>query len=321
MALMFKSVGMVLVILLILAAGLYVMAGWSEKPLDAAARANAPGQFFQTSAGQLHYRWHGPEDGPIIVMAHGFSTPNFIFEQNAEALAIAGFRVLTFDHFGRGWSDRPHGKYTPDFYDTELIELTEGLGIPQPFGLVGLSMGGPIAAEFTARHPERVSALFLFVPAGLTISGTAGDTNDRILRTPVLGDWVWRMFGKRILLGDRQYDESELTPSNRLAGDVAEQMDYEGYLSALLSSYRHLPMRDRDALYERVNETGVPLMAVFGENDMTVLIESADRLAVAAPNAQIVRLVGGEHGLNYQRHAETNPMLVDFFSTGRPSVE
>lgn len=314
-----KSVSFILLLFLIGAAIAYYVVGASAKQMDATAREAAPGQFLVTSQGVLHYRWHGPEGGDVIVMAHGFSTPNFIFEQNAEALASAGHRVLTFDHFGRGWSDRPATDYTPDFYDRELLDLVDGLGLTEPFGLVGLSMGGPITAEFTARHPERVSKLFLFVPAGLSISTEPGSLTDRMMRTPVIGEWVWRMMGKRILLGDDQYNEAELAPANRLAGDVAAQMEYKGYLEALLSSYRHFPMQDRDEMFTRLAATGIPVRAVFGEQDTTVLIESADQLAALVPEADIVRIAEGSHGLNYQNSERANALLLDFFAPAAPA--
>ena len=292
----------------------YVFVKLSAKPLDDEARAKAPGSFVTLSHGQIHYRWHGPEDGPVIIMSHGFSTPNFIFEQNAKALADDGFRVLTYDHYGRGWSDRPKAKYDVDFYDNELTELADALGINAPFGLVGLSMGGPITAEFAARHPERVSKLFLFVPAGFALGTDPDSSAGKIIRTPIIGDFIWRMSGKKRLLGDRQYQEEDIASQDRLAGDVSEQMKYAGYFEALLSTYRYTPMHDRDETYRRLSDTDIPVMAVFGEQDTTVLIESSRRLEAAIPKAVIKILSEGEHGLNYQMHETTNPMLVTFFS-------
>ena len=309
-----KSVSFILLLFLVGAAIAYYAVGAGLKPMTAEAREAAPGEFLVTSQGVLHYRWHGPENGDVIVMAHGFSTPNFIFEQNAEALASAGHRVLTFDHFGRGWSDRPTTDYTADFYDREVLDLVDGLGLTQPFGLVGLSMGGPITAEFTARHSERVSKLFLFVPAGLAISTEQGSFTDRMMRTPIIGDWVWRMMGKSILLGDDQYDESSIPAANRLAGDVTAQMEYEGYLEALLSSYRYFPMQDRNELFTRLAATDITVRAVFGEQDTTVLIESADQLNELMPEADIVRIAEGGHGLNYQMSETSNALLLEFFA-------
>lgn len=301
--------------LIVLALGAYLWAEARLKPLDEAARAAAPGAFVELSAGQIHYRWDGPKDGPVLVLVHGFSTPNFIYEQNVEALTAAGFRTLRYDHFGRGWSDRPHTRYDIDFYDQALVELIDAVGIDAPFGLAGLSMGGPIVAEFTARRPEQVERLLLLVPAGLDIAGADGAAAT-LISTPVIGDWIWRMAGRGILLGDPQYDESARAPENRLRGDVTEQLEYRGYLQALLSTLRHMPMAGRQATFKRLAATGVPVLAIYGDADETVLVSSAETLRELLPEADVRVVESGEHGLNYQMHGLINPWLVDWFSAG-----
>ena len=301
-------------VLALLALGIYLWAGLSLKSMSDDARADAPGQFLDLPEGKLYYRWDGPEDGPVIVMVHGFSTPHFIFEQNVEALNAAGFRTLRYDHFGRGWSGRPRLKYDVDFYDATLLGLLDKLGVDQPVGLVGLSMGGPITAEFTARHPERVNKLFLFVPAGLDIAG-ADSGAAKLVRTPILGDFVWRMIGKQTLLGDPQYDERAVPEANRLQGDVTVQMEYRGYLDALLSTLRHMPMSGREATFEALSATAIPVMAVYGDADETVLVSSAAQLQKLIPDAEVRVVEGGEHGLNYQRHDEVNSWIVEWFSS------
>ncbi len=317
MGVVFKSLLAVLALLLALACAAYFAAKATKADLTEEARSAAPGQFAALSDGQIHHEWRGPEGGPVIVMVHGFSTPSFIFAPNAEALAAEGFRVLTFDHFGRGWSDRPEGPYTTDFCDRELLELTERLGITQPFGLVGLSMGGVIATEFAARHPERVSRVALLVPAGLELAAEAGDINDRILRTPLVGEWVWTLFGEQILLAERQQAGDAQTAHAPLAGDVTAQMQFKGYLEALLSSYRNLPMRDRDEDFRRLAATGLPVLAIFGGSDTIVSPGSAARFAAAVPDSRLEMIPEGEHGLNYQLSHIVNPMLLDFFQSMR----
>lgn len=298
---------------LFLSVSAYLVADLMLKPINDEAREKAPGAFAELSDGKVHYRLEGPENGHLVVLVHGFSTPNFIYEQNVEALNAAGLRTLRFDHFGRGWSDRPSGAYDVDFYDRALIELLDHLDIDEPFGLAGLSMGGPIVAEFTARHPQRVDRLVLLVPAGLDLAG-ADSGAAKLVQIPLVGDWIWRMFGKGILLGDPQYDERALAPEDRLQGDVTEQFEYRGYLQALLSSLRHLPMSGREQTFERVAATGVPVMAIYGAKDETVLISSAERLRGLIRYADIRVLDEGEHGLNYQHHKIVNPWLVEWFT-------
>lgn len=300
------------------AISLYLGADLMLKPLNDEARSQAPGAFAELTDGQLHYRLEGPEDGPLVVLVHGLSTPNFIYQQNVEALNAAGLRTLRFDHFGRGWSDRPSARYDVDFYDRALSELLDTLDIDEPVGLAGLSMGGPIVAEFTARHPERVDKLVLLVPTGLDVAG-ADSSAARLVRMPIIGDFVWRMVGKGVLLGDPQYDESALAPEDRLRGDVTAQFQYRGYLQALLSSLRHMPLADREATFERVAETGIPVLAIYGAKDPTVLISSAERLRALIPEADIRIVDEGGHGLNYQNHKLVNPWLVDFFAAAAAS--
>jgi pimeloyl-ACP methyl ester carboxylesterase len=301
-------------LILFLAFSAYLGADLMLKPLNDEARKSAPGAFADLTDGKLHYRLEGPEDAPLVVLVHGFSTPNFIYEQNVEALNAADLRTLRFDHFGRGWSDRPSGKYDVDFYDRALIELLDHVGVDEPFGLAGLSMGGPIVAEFTARHPERVNKLVLLVPAGLDLASSDSGAA-KLVQMPIIGDFLWRMIGKSILLGDPQYDESARAPKDRLRGDVTEQLQYRGYLQALLSTLRHMPMAGREETFTRVAETGIPVLAIYGAKDETVLISSAERLQGLIATADVRVLDEGEHGLNYQHHKIVNPWLVEFFSS------
>ncbi len=306
----------VLSLIILVMLGAYLLVDLRLKPLDDDARTGAPGAFVELSDGRLHYVWSGPEDGPLIVLVHGFSTPNFIFEQNVEALNAAGFRTLRFDHFGRGWSDRPRTRYDVEFYDRAINELLDEVGVSAPFGLVGLSMGGPIVSEYAARYPERVEKLVLLVPAGLNTTGSDG-TTAALLRTPLIGDWIWRMFGKSVLLSDRQYDETNRAPEDRLQGDVTEQFEYRGYLQALLSSYRYMPMTNREDTFQRLAATEVPTLAIYGDADETVLVSSAAKLEALMPGADVRIVEGGEHGLNYQMHDLINPWLVAWFSDGQ----
>lgn len=291
----------------------YITAAWNERPLDDDARAKAPGVFLNTSQGKIHYQWYGKKGAPVIVMAHGLATPSFTFRQNADALAAVGFRVLTFDHLGRGWSDRPKARYDALFYERELLDVLNGLALKEPVGLVGISMGGLTMSNFAGRYPDRVKALFLFVPVGFDLASDPDSIFRKMLMTPVVGDWIWRVFGKKFVLSNPQYDDSKLEPINQLQGDMAEQMSYQGYFQALLSTVRHLPLRNRNDVYQRLHATDIPVTALFGSDDTTVLPSSLDKLNKIIPRANGVMIQGGGHGLNYQMSIRSNEHLTTFF--------
>lgn len=316
-----KIVSLILSIAVLTTLALYAFLVMSERELGDESRQQAPGHFLATPLGKLHYQWFEPSgksvSAPIIVMSHGFSSPSSIFTTNATALAKSGYRVLIYDHFGRGWSDRPSGPYNDSFYEEELNLLLNGLDIDQPIGLVGLSMGGLTSAYYAANNPQRISALFLFVPSGIDISGASDSVSGAILMTPGIGDVVWRLIAKNVIAGlNTQQSKSE--HYTILSRDIAEQMQYKGYFQALLSSYRHMKLADRDEVYKKLSKTKLAVAAVFGGNDTTVLPSSADRLTLMAPNIDVSLIPTGGHGLNYQKPNISNSLLIDFFRTNVP---
>src|SRR5205823_2647140 len=89
----------------------------------------------------------------------------YIWDPTFAALVQAGFRVLRYDYYGRGYSDRPDVPYTQDLYVRQLRELLDGVGITQPIDLAGLSFGGSVVTTFADRYPDRVRSLVYIDPS------------------------------------------------------------------------------------------------------------------------------------------------------------
>ncbi|MGB8621512.1 MAG: alpha/beta fold hydrolase, partial [Paracoccaceae bacterium] len=159
--------------LLLLAAFLgltWVLSERLRHPMGSAARASAPGKFAELSQGVTHYRWSGPLGGPVAVCVHGLTSASYVWDPVVRALNMMGFRVLRYDLYGRGFSDRPPGVQDRDFFLRQLRDLLEDQGIGQVDMMVGYSMGGSIATAFTAEDPGRVLRLVLLAPAGLGLT-------------------------------------------------------------------------------------------------------------------------------------------------------
>ena len=180
--------------------------------------------------------------------------------------------------------------------------------------MVGYSMGGVIAAEFAARHPERIAALVLLSPAGIAIYPFLGKLFGEIIRLPLIGDWLWRVRSKSVLLGDPQFREPLPDADRCMQGDDTIQMRYSGYFNSLLQSWRHLPMENRDDTFARASK-GVPVLALFGGRDPTIDIQSAARLKKAAPHAQVEIIEKGTHGMLYEMYDTINPIVVAFLKS------
>lgn len=280
--------------------------------MDEIGRARSPSKFADVPGAKIHYRLTGPDSAPLIVMVHGFSTPEFNFGQNAEALGVAGLRILQFDHLGCGRFYRPANRYDTDFYDWELLAPFYALKITEPAGFVGLSMGGPIVAQFAVRQTERVARMFLYVAAGFDVVG-GERVQGSLIRTPVTGDWLWRMVAMKSVANEPQYDESGLVPEGRLQGYVRKPTKYRSYGRALLFSFRHFSMRGNEDTYAALAATGIPVTAIFGTKDPTVLIASADQMRAVIPETVVDIPEDADHGLNYKRHSDVNPILTGWF--------
>ena len=125
-----------------------------SEPLTPALRREVGGSYIALADGITHYQIAGPDDAPLVVMLHGFSVPNFIWDPTFDALAQAGYRVLRYDFFGRGYSDRPHLDYDLDLFTRQLVDLLDALEIETCRAVFGLSMGGVVAADFAVQHRE-----------------------------------------------------------------------------------------------------------------------------------------------------------------------
>src|SRR5437868_7703120 len=133
-----RTVGLI-ALLVVATGGFYVARNPERDTVDDSTRKSASGKFVRLSDGFTHYELSGPDSGRAIVLVHGFSVPYYIWDSTAAALSGAGRRVLRYDQFGRGLSDRPTIDYTAAVYDRQLGELLDSLHIAGPADPAGVS--------------------------------------------------------------------------------------------------------------------------------------------------------------------------------------
>jgi pimeloyl-ACP methyl ester carboxylesterase len=185
--------------------------------MDDAARAGTDGEYIALSDGVVHYEASGPEEAPTVVLIHGMSIPYSIWDSNFPTLADAGYRVVRYDLYGRGYSDRLKGvRYDADLFDRQLLELVGKLKVKTPLTLVGLSLGGAIAVIFAERHPELVKGLVLSSPGGFPTPMTASQKLLlKLLRLPGVAAYLIRVAGKKMSNPDSQALTSTIQRSCR----------------------------------------------------------------------------------------------------------
>ncbi|HEY8079264.1 MAG TPA: alpha/beta hydrolase, partial [Labilithrix sp.] len=107
--------------------------------------------------------WNAASDAKprgAVLLVHGFMDAAATWDRVAPKLAAAGLRVLAPDMrgFGEGARVAPGGYYHFVDYVFDLADLALALS-PEPFALVGHSMGGTVATMLAGTFPERVTRL------------------------------------------------------------------------------------------------------------------------------------------------------------------
>lgn len=120
----------------------------------------------------LHYERRGA--GMPVLLIHGGGEDSSMLVAQAEALADAGYDVITYDRRGTGESGREDWPGNgPDQHADDAAALLLALGAA-PATVVGLSSGGVVALELAAQHPDAVSRVIAWeVPAAGVVPGGA----------------------------------------------------------------------------------------------------------------------------------------------------
>ena len=283
---------------------------FETRQLDDEARRKAGGSFVSLTDGITHYELSNPDNEEIVVLVHGFSVPYFIFDPTIDFLARSGFRILRYDLFGRGFSDRPRSRYNIDLFVKQLAELLDALRFTRPVNLIGLSMGGSITATFTSRHPERVKSLTLIDPSG--VRPVSLTPTLKAMKLPGIAEAVFGVVGSDSLLKSAAKDFFDPEMVGVFLDRYKVQMQYKGFKRAILSSVRNNMLGSFIESYNAVGKMDKPVAIFWGRNDITVPFEHSSDLRAAMPNAEFHVIKDCGHIPHYEKPEEFNPILLEF---------
>jgi len=281
-----------------------------KKELNDETRQNAPGAFMQLADGVTHYELGGNESGELVVLIHGFSVPYFIYDPTFKFLTESGFRVLRYDLFGRGFSDRPATRYSIDLFVDQLTGLLEALRLTRPVNLIGLSLGGPIAATFTLQHPERVNKLVLIDPAGarpISLSPVY-----RVAKLPIVAETILSLVSSEAIIKSAAKDFFDPALVEHFMSKYKVQLEYKGFKHAVLSTVRHGMLGSFINAYTTLGKMDKRVMLLWGRDDMTVPFEHSHALRAVLPNVEFHDFENCGHIPHYEKPDEVNPLLLEF---------
>ncbi len=233
-------------------------------------------------------RIEGPEEGPVVVMVHGFSFSLETWDQWAADLAT-DYRVVRMDLPGHALTGPdPQARYSVDQTVDFLEQLMQGLGIEQA-SLVGNSLGGLVSWKLAARRPDLVEKLVLLSPGGFSINGVTEDPVPVPVGVsfyltqapqPMIAAATTGLFG----------DASRMT--DEMARRVGDMMRFDGVGQALVERLEVFTLPDPTASLAAVE---ADTLILWGENDRMVPPEHGPQFAALIPSARLVSLPGLGH--------------------------
>ncbi len=251
----------------------------------------------------------GRRDAPVVLLLHGFGASLQAWDDWAPALE-KNLRVLRIDIPGFGLSGPAVNHDYSDAADVaRVIALLDQLGVQQVI-MAGHSMGGRIAWNLAATHPERVSQLVLLAPDGFPDPNAKSDKTYEVptllgLMQYSLPQWALRMGG----VAPAFADNSQLTPP--MMQRYHDMMLAPGVRTALLERMRQTRNSDPVA---RLQSITVPTLLIWGEKDAFIPVGNAQDYLKAMPQAKLVTLPGVGHVLHEEAPQASVQVVLDFLS-------
>ncbi|WP_374951713.1 alpha/beta fold hydrolase [Mucilaginibacter sp.] len=258
------------------------------------------GSFITLSLGQTHYELDGQDTGKVVVLLHGFSVPYYIWDGTFEYLVENGFKVLRYDMYGRGYSDRPDVLYNKKLYEDQLIELIEQLHLKKPVNLVGVSFGGTLATDFTVDNPGMVDKVVLIDPG-------YSRTKTRVPQfIPEFKEAITADSRANSQINDFIY--ADLHPE--WISRYLPQMEYKGFRHALVSTNYNYHYNGRESS-AALNATHKPVLLVWGKEDQTVPFKYSDSIR-SVLKTQFLPIEDAAHLPHLEKPEIVNPAIVTF---------
>lgn len=304
MRLLFRYVGLFLSVVLVIAVVSLSMKYSSLKELNSSTRKNAPGKFIKLTGGYVNYDIYGDTTNPVIVLVHGANLARMSWKYNVDSLVNAGFSVITYDIFGRGYSDRPKIDITVETYINQLDELLEKLSITKKINIVGVSMGGAIATLFAHKHPDRIEKIALLCPAAPYVFTMPKGKTFMSVAT--------RLYRRYTNDGPKSEQQKRI---ETVMGDMKETMQYKGVGRTMISLWQNLDKDHIAKAYEELGTYNLKGLLLWGDKDHLLSYEYHNEVLKDLPEFTFYTIPNGGHLIHIEYPSLTNKYLIDFFKS------
>lgn len=277
-------------------------------------------QWFHRGDVRLHAIVAGPENGPPVILLHGFPEFWYSWHSQISPLARAGFRVVVPDQRGYNLSSKPRN--IRDYAIAELIfdvlAIADQIGTEQ-FCLAGHDWGGGVAWMTAIQHPQRVRKLLIVnVPHPAVMLRKVRSDLKQMMRSWYIGFFqIPRLPEALFSAFNFSWGLSALKGSS-LPGTFSDQdlqlyraaWSQPGTVTAMINWYRAF-LRHKPRIGDvRVH---VPTRVLWGMLDRFLLPEMAAESVRFCDSAEVTYFAGNTHWLQHEQPDEVVKGMIEFF--------
>jgi pimeloyl-ACP methyl ester carboxylesterase len=267
------------------------------------------GRIVETNGRKVWVRENG--SGAPLLYLHGFADVHSVKENWMpfhERLADKA-RLIAPAHPGCARTDENKDIDAIEDVVFHYLELLDALDLPQ-FDLAGSCVGGWIAAEIAARHPEKIRKLVLIGATGLFVEGALiGDVF--MMAQPERGS-SYAGLRKMLFASDDHPKALELFPDGM--GEIEEELRRYQMLRFGSRIGFKPPYFYNRPLRNRLHRITAPALVIWGENDHMVSLLHGETYAKSMPNGRLRIVPNAGHSVHMEEPDLTAQIVLDFLA-------
>jgi pimeloyl-ACP methyl ester carboxylesterase len=281
-------------------------------------------QYIKTNGIRLNVVQDGPDEGPLVILLHGFPEFWYGWRQQIPYLASAGYRVWAPDQRGYNLSDKPDGivAYTLDELADDVIGLIDAAGQKQAF-LIGHDWGAVVAWWVAAKYPDRLARLVtLNVPHGAVMQKNLRSNFAQMRKS-------WYMFFYQLPwlpenLAQRQDWKmvvEALTKSSRSGTFIDSDLDQYRQAWSQPNAYRSMLNWYRAIIQKPPKpptslRITVPTLLIWGAQDKFLGREMAQPSIDLCDDGRLVYIEEATHWVQHEEAERVNELIDTFLRDG-----
>ena len=250
-------------------------------------RLNSGYQEVKLTEGITSYKDVGDKNNKVIVIVHGATFGSLAYEEYVNVFLENNYRVITYDQYGRGYSDRVHTNVSIELMEKQLKELIKHCEI-EDIILYGVSFGAAVVAKYAANNPENISFIGYQVP----VINSANVPLLSIIKIPLYGDLLSRGFLVPSVL--KRIEEYEDLMSKKLLDHYIGQFEVKGTESFFKKFFLGNAMGNRLNDHNIIGSKYIPSYFAYAEDDDEIDSQLVEE-AIEYYNNPIVKKYSGGH--------------------------